>query len=351
MPVEALRKQWDASSAQAPLHCAMTFVGGNLVLGAETKLAAAESDLPPEEGDASAANDARIVALLSAAYRRSIAPSTLTHIHRALIKQSEGNATLALVHLAMTGLPKLATPKEDARRLFMADGLIAADVAPRIILQALELNDPSLDDLERGYNPNQPRVPAGSGRESGQWTSGDTGDAPPTDAAGASTGESSNPVGGAEPAETKKPAFNGREPNDQHQRRVEEAQADYVARGFTIASASPVSVNIPGFPGPRIYDFVARDPVTNEYIGVEVKTTQYDAIYLNASQVDKDAALLKAQGVLVPSLRAKITLVAYETYCGGCWYINLRTAYLVAKLLSAGATIKYHPFPGGGPPI
>jgi hypothetical protein len=219
------------------LHCAMIFVDGNLVLGAGTKLATAESDPPHEEGDASAANDARIAALLSAAYRRSIAPSTLTHIHRTLVKQSEGDATLAQVHLALTGLPRLATPKEYARRLFMADGLMKAGVAPRIILQALELDDASLDDLERRYNPNQPRVPAGSERESGQWTSGDITSAPPADAAIASTDQGSdggsrrtiqaadsssnwtqflNPVGEAEAAGTGRPAFNGPGPNDQH---------------------------------------------------------------------------------------------------------------------------------------
>jgi hypothetical protein len=108
-------------------------------------------------------------------------------------------------------------------------------------------------------------------------------------------------------------------------------------------------MNIPGFPGPRVYDFVAQNPDTEEFVGIEVKTTQYDAIFLNKSQVDKDVALLEAGGIFVPSLPGKITMVAYETYCGGCWYINLRTLYLVAKLLSAGATIRYHP--GGDPPI
>jgi hypothetical protein len=332
MLADALSKRWDARSSGAPLHRQMAFDGDELVLGAGTKLAAAGDESWRAKADEPPTGDARIVALLSAAYRRPIELSALAHIRCALVRRQQGEMALALTHLALTGLPGLANPKEDARRLFMADGLMKAGVAPAVIVEALGLGRAPLDDLERGYNPDQPRVPAGNGRESGQWTSGN---APSASTAG----------------EAKKPAFNGRGPNDQHQRRVVEAQTDYVARGFKIASASPVSVNIPGFPTPRIYDFVAQNPITNELIGVEVKTTQYDAIYLNASQVDKDAALLEAQGVLVPSLGAKITLIAYETYCGGCWYINLRTAYLVAKLLSAGVTIKYHPFAGGGPPI
>jgi hypothetical protein len=172
MPVEALRKQWGARNASAPLHPLMTFEGDALVLGAGTKLAVAESGSHRGERGASAANDAHVVALLSAAYRRPIEPAMLTHIRRALVKQNEGEAALALIHLALTGLPRLANPEEDARRLFMADGLIKAGVARRVILQALELDPARLDDLERRYNPDQPRVPAGNGRQSGQWTDG-----------------------------------------------------------------------------------------------------------------------------------------------------------------------------------
>ena len=76
MLVETLRKQRDARGAQA-LHCVTTFEGGDLILGAGTKLAAVELDSPPEDGDASAANDARIVALLSA---RAPAPADPTII-------------------------------------------------------------------------------------------------------------------------------------------------------------------------------------------------------------------------------------------------------------------------------
>src|ERR1019366_3146442 len=39
-------------------------------------------------------------------------------------------------------------------------------------MEALGL-DPAQLDLAQSYNPDQPRVPAGNGLESGRWTSGD----------------------------------------------------------------------------------------------------------------------------------------------------------------------------------
>src|SRR5215471_8855154 len=40
-------------------------------------------------------------------------------------------------------------------------------------MKALGIDSAGLDALK--FDPNQPRVPAGSGRESGRWTSGDGG--------------------------------------------------------------------------------------------------------------------------------------------------------------------------------
>ena len=56
----------------------------------------------------------------------------------------------------------------------MVDGLMNAGVNPRDALLALKLDASSLGLLERDYNPDQPRVPAGSGRESGQWVGANT---------------------------------------------------------------------------------------------------------------------------------------------------------------------------------
>ena len=174
MRVEALRKQWDTRVTSAPLYRIMTFEGDDLVLGAGTKLVAVERERRNVRKDTATQSEARLLALLSAAYRRSIAPSTLAYIRRALMKRAEGETVVALTHLAMTGLPKLTQPEPDARRLFMADSLMKAGVAPQVVLQALDLDINVLNELERRYNPDQPRVPAGNGDESGQWTSGNS---------------------------------------------------------------------------------------------------------------------------------------------------------------------------------
>ena len=89
--------------------------------------------------------------------------------------RSRRKRALALTHLALAGVGHLNDPREDARRLFIADGLMKAGVPPATILAALG-DAPPPDALDRAYNPDQPRVPAGNGRPSGQWTSGDWSD-------------------------------------------------------------------------------------------------------------------------------------------------------------------------------
>lgn len=80
---------------------------------------------------------------------------------------------MALTHLALAGVGRLDDPREDARRLFIADGLMKGGVAPATILEALGAGSSS-EGLDRAYNPDQPRVPAGNGRPSGQWTTGES---------------------------------------------------------------------------------------------------------------------------------------------------------------------------------
>ena len=76
---------------------------------------------------------------------------------------------LALVHLALTNLPPLEPMSDGAWRLAMADGMIADGLSPDHIIK--ELGDlPNFGPIQRGYNPDQPRVPSGNGATSGQWT-------------------------------------------------------------------------------------------------------------------------------------------------------------------------------------
>jgi hypothetical protein len=117
-----------------------------------------------------------VLALLSAAYGRAIAPSVLGNIERAAKSWSQGDDFTAHIHLAHTGLRALDDFPKAAHRLGMAKGGLDHGASPRDIFEALRLDAHYIDALEKQYNPAQPRVPAGQGRISGQWTSGDWGD-------------------------------------------------------------------------------------------------------------------------------------------------------------------------------
>ncbi len=166
MLVETLRADWAARATAARVSALPEFANGALTLGAGTKLAEARGVSRDEATEAN-----RAVALVPVAIGRPLDPSAATHVRRALVKAREGDAALALTHLALAGAGRLTEPRNDAQRLFIADGLMKAGVPPRTILAALGAPAPS--DVERAYDPDQPRVPAGSGRPSGRWTSAD----------------------------------------------------------------------------------------------------------------------------------------------------------------------------------
>lgn len=169
--VDELNKLWDVAKVR-PLLTEMTFVGDNLVLGAETRLAKVGKVAAVSAAQGPSAETTRLAALLAAAHGRPIATPALRHIQRALEKKRDGDPALALIHLALSGLAKLRKPKEDARRLFMADALIEAGADPLVILKGLGFEAEFSDEALGKYNPDQPRVPAGN-PDSGQWTNGD----------------------------------------------------------------------------------------------------------------------------------------------------------------------------------
>lgn len=171
MLLEELDKAWRERERTLPLDLTPTFQDEGLVLGAGAILLAAAAErgrLIRLDGVA----EARLLVLLSAAYGRIVEPGVLGHVRRAAARWNEGDAALASVHLALAGLGALPSPRDCSRRLFLTERLIEAGVEFDALLRALDLGD-SLNILDRAYNPDQPRVPAGSGRESGQWTSGD----------------------------------------------------------------------------------------------------------------------------------------------------------------------------------
>jgi len=163
----------------------LTFDGDELVLGARTKLASIN------RAGAAPIDEARLEALLAVAYGRPIARSSLAHARRAIEKMRDGETVTALMHLALTGLGKLAGPDEAAFRLSAADDLIGSGVGARMILHSLALDDRSIVGNLNKYDPDQPRVPAGSGPASGQWTRG------------SSTADDNNTAGSVSGSETR----------------------------------------------------------------------------------------------------------------------------------------------------
>ena len=111
----------------------------------------------------------RILALLALAYERKIPVATLGHIERAAKHWMQGDRALAHIDLAFARLPQLHDEKAMCR-LFLGERLIAGGTAPHALMKALNLD--RAPEVEK-FNPYQPRVPAGNGRESGEWTSGE----------------------------------------------------------------------------------------------------------------------------------------------------------------------------------
>lgn len=156
----------ESHSAAPRTYSQLTFDGGELVLGARTKLASV--------GRAGTApiDETRLEAMLAVAYGRPVTKLSLAHARRAIEKMREGETVAALMHLALTGLGKLAKPDEAAWRLSTTERLIEDGVDPRFISRTLGLGGTVRGEPVSKYSPDQPRVPAGNGIESGRWESG-----------------------------------------------------------------------------------------------------------------------------------------------------------------------------------
>ena len=162
-----MRDAWHARERAVPISPVLNLAPEGLVLGAGTVLVAAEGErrLRSVQGE-----QARVLALLSAAYGAAVKPSVLGNIERAAKCWREGDDCLAYIHLAHTGLAAPRDPRAAACRLFVTDLLMKAGVSSRIVFEALEVGAAYIEAVEKLYNPEQPRVPAGSGRTSGEWT-------------------------------------------------------------------------------------------------------------------------------------------------------------------------------------
>ena len=155
-----------------PLALVMTTSEEGLVLGT-TVLAPMGHDACGIPALAIDGAEERILALLAAAYGKMVGPAVLGNIRRASAYWSQGETVLAAIELALSGLAPLKDKKEAALRLSIGDRLLAAGASPRELMKACGLDPAAFDLLKAGYDPDQPRVPAGN-TDGGQWTNSDT---------------------------------------------------------------------------------------------------------------------------------------------------------------------------------
>lgn len=143
-PLDDLRDSWSRHARTAGFHPSIAFTDEGAVLGAGTVLARDEEDIDRRAE--------RVLALLSTAYRRPVLPSVLASLRHAAQDAARGRDRRSASHLAHTGLPSLDPEDEAAYRLFMADRLLAAGIAPRLLLEAQDIDTGPLDLLEHQFD-------------------------------------------------------------------------------------------------------------------------------------------------------------------------------------------------------
>lgn len=168
--VATLRKRFEADRRRLPLQPLPVIDlpvidEEGLRLGRGTRLARIAVTRSGESGLAVEADRSRILALLTPVHGRPAHPCVLKHIERASMQWRRGDKAMAHIELAFPASP--APPsEEDAFRLFLAEELLAQELTPDHLVQELGFAPAFLK-----YDPDQPRVPSGNGRESGRWTS------------------------------------------------------------------------------------------------------------------------------------------------------------------------------------
>ena len=113
---QSLQEAWCAYQRRAPIGNELMFTPDGLVLGANTVLVEAQVGrlLKSVKGQ-----EARVLALLSAAHGRAVAPSVLGNIECATEAWRGGDDCLAYMHLAHAGLRPLQDVRRGAYRLFL----------------------------------------------------------------------------------------------------------------------------------------------------------------------------------------------------------------------------------------
>ncbi|MGH6837159.1 MAG: hypothetical protein ACREC9_16875 [Methylocella sp.] len=165
---QELLQKWDARARV--LRRRMEITSEGLTLGAGTVLAGMARD-GRDAPKVALDNEPRAMALLATAYKWPVGACVLSKLRRACDLWNEGEKVLAQIHLSYASLPPCGP--DQALRLFVADELIEAGATPAALMQAQGFDPAPLDLLKANFNPAQPRWPAGSGRESGEWSGGD----------------------------------------------------------------------------------------------------------------------------------------------------------------------------------
>ena len=110
----------------------------------------------------------RLIAMLSAARGRPVAAHEIVpHVRAAGEYWARGDKALANLRLIFPNLPQLRD-EADGVRLRLAEYVLDQGFAPDALMK--ELGFPSISEVLHKYREDQPRVPAGSGDESGRWT-------------------------------------------------------------------------------------------------------------------------------------------------------------------------------------
>jgi hypothetical protein len=162
MPFTTARNE----ASEHSLALAITITEKGLVLGAT--VLAPMCDVGGAPAIAVDGAEERILALLAIAYGGRVRARVLDNVRRASRYWRKGEKTLAAIELALTGLPPLPDQEQASSRLSLGERLLAESFSPRELIKACGL-DPALLDLAKGYNPDQPRLPAGNS-DGGQWT-------------------------------------------------------------------------------------------------------------------------------------------------------------------------------------
>ncbi len=152
-----------------PISRAVEINDDGLVLGAGTILARMNRDPSGAQVLAFDEDQPRLSALLAAAYCQSPPSDLPAHLESAARFWKSGDKALANIRLAFARLPRL-DERDGAYRLFLAEKLLDEGLSPDALMKIMGLA-PAPSGLAK-YDPDQPRVPAGSGKNSGQWTSG-----------------------------------------------------------------------------------------------------------------------------------------------------------------------------------